>query len=100
VLIIVVRGPPIPADCATFPDVAADFSSVPQALAMLCAPDGRRSKLGVRIWQTMQRVSKTAMFQAARTWDAAALESMLEASPELVAATDLKGRTAFHLACA
>ena len=48
----------------------------------------------------MQRVSKTAMFQAARTWDAAALESMLEASPELVAATDLKGRTAFHLACA
>jgi uncharacterized protein len=40
------------------------------------------------------------MFWTARAWDAALLESMFEALPELVAATDPKGRTALHLACA
>ena len=48
----------------------------------------------------MQRVSKTAVFKAARAWDVASLESMLGVSPELAAATDPKGRTALHLACA
>jgi uncharacterized protein len=47
----------------------------------------------------MQRVSKTAIFRAARAWDVTSLESMLEARPELVDATDPKGRTALHLAC-
>jgi uncharacterized protein len=48
----------------------------------------------------MPRVSKTAMFKAARAWEVALLERMLAASPELVTATDHKGRTALHLACA
>ena len=48
----------------------------------------------------MQRISKTAIFNAARAWDAVSLARMLGASPELVAATDPKGRTALHLACA
>lgn len=48
----------------------------------------------------MPRVSKTALFTAAEAWDAASVERMLERSPELAAATDSKGRTALHLACA
>lgn len=48
----------------------------------------------------MERVSKTALFKAARAWDVASLKSILEASPDLVAATDPKGRTGLHLACA
>jgi uncharacterized protein len=67
---------------------------------MLGVPDEQRRELGVRKGQTMPRVSKTAMFKAAKAWDAALLQSMLKASPELVAATDPKGRTALHLACA
>jgi uncharacterized protein len=47
----------------------------------------------------MQRVSKTALFKAARAWDVLSLESMLQASPELAATTDPKGRTALHMTC-
>jgi transposase InsO family protein len=47
----------------------------------------------------MERVSKTAVFKVAKAWDAASLESLLEARPELVAATDPKGRTALHMVC-
>ena len=46
----------------------------------------------------MARVTKTAMFNAAKAWDAASVENLLEASPELAAA-DPKGRTALHMAC-
>jgi uncharacterized protein len=47
----------------------------------------------------MRGVSKTALFKAARAWDVPLLKTILEASPELVAVTDPKGRTALHLAC-
>jgi uncharacterized protein len=47
----------------------------------------------------MARVSKTALFEAAKAWDTAAIESLLAARPELIAATDPKGRTALHIAC-
>lgn len=48
----------------------------------------------------MSRPSKSALFAAAKRWDAAKIASILAASPELVAATDPKGRAAIHLACA
>jgi len=48
----------------------------------------------------MRQPSKTAVFNAAKAWDAAALRAMLASSPSLVRATDQKGRTALHLACA
>jgi uncharacterized protein len=44
--------------------------------------------------------SKTALFEAAKTWDAAAVKALLAAAPALVRATDPKGRTALHIACA
>jgi uncharacterized protein len=47
----------------------------------------------------MWKPSKTALFDAAKAWDAAAVEALLEASPDLAQATDPKGRTALHLAC-
>ena len=47
----------------------------------------------------MARVSKTALFNAAKSWDVVAVESMLAERPDLAAATDPKGRTALHLAC-
>jgi uncharacterized protein len=47
----------------------------------------------------MKKPSKTALFNAAKTWDAAAAEALLSASPDLAQATDPKGRTALHLAC-
>jgi ankyrin repeat protein len=47
----------------------------------------------------MRRPSKTALFSAAKTWDAKAAEALLAASPELAHATDPQGRTALHLAC-
>src|SRR4051794_12164143 len=46
------------------------------------------------------RPSKTALFDAARRWDAAAVAPLLKAAPELVSATDPKGRQALHIACA
>ncbi len=47
----------------------------------------------------MWKPSKTALFDAAKAWDAASVEALLEASPDLAQATDPKGRTALHLAC-
>jgi uncharacterized protein len=47
----------------------------------------------------MMRVSKTALFRAASAWDAASLNSLLEAAPGLISGTDPKGRTALHLVC-
>jgi uncharacterized protein len=44
--------------------------------------------------------SKSALFEAARRWDAAAVAAMLKAAPALVTATDPRGRMALHLACA
>jgi uncharacterized protein len=48
----------------------------------------------------MRKPSRTALFDAAKTWDAAAVQALLTASPDLVGASDPKGRTALHLACA
>ena len=47
----------------------------------------------------MRKPSRTALFNAAKAWDAAAVEALLVASPDLAQATDPKGRTALHLAC-
>jgi ankyrin repeat protein len=44
--------------------------------------------------------SKTALFEAAKRWDAATVAALLKAAPELVKATDQKGRSALHIACA
>jgi uncharacterized protein len=44
--------------------------------------------------------SKTALFEAAKRWDAAGITALLKAAPELIHATDPKGRTALHIACA
>ncbi|MGB9366337.1 MAG: ankyrin repeat domain-containing protein [Xanthobacteraceae bacterium] len=44
--------------------------------------------------------SKSALFDAAKRWDAAAVKALLKAAPDLVSATDPKGRTALHIACA
>lgn len=44
--------------------------------------------------------SKTALFDAAKRWDAASVSALLKAAPELVKATDQRGRTALHVACA
>ncbi len=48
----------------------------------------------------MSRPSKSALFAAAKRWAAATIASILATAPELVAATDPKGRAAIHLACA
>ena len=44
--------------------------------------------------------SKTALFDAAKRWDAPAVTALLKAAPALVSATDPKGRMALHIACA
>ena len=48
----------------------------------------------------MIRPTKTALFTAAKRWNAAAVAAIAAAAPVLLAATDPKGRTALHLACA
>jgi hypothetical protein len=48
----------------------------------------------------MRAPSKTAVFAAARAWDAAAVRMLLASSASLVRARDHKGRAALHLACA
>jgi uncharacterized protein len=48
----------------------------------------------------MRPPSKTALFEAATRWDAAAVKALIKASPALVTATDPRGRMALHLACA
>ncbi len=44
--------------------------------------------------------SKTALFDAAKCWDAAAVKAILKVVPALVTASDSRGRMALHLACA
>jgi uncharacterized protein len=48
----------------------------------------------------MPKPSKTNLFKAAKAWDPAATEALLAVAPDLGQATDPKGRTALHLACA
>jgi ankyrin repeat protein len=47
----------------------------------------------------MGRPSKSALFEAARAWDASRVRALIEASADLVRAVDPSGRTALHLAC-
>jgi ankyrin repeat protein len=47
----------------------------------------------------MRPPSKTALFVAAKRWDAAAINSIVAAAPALIEAADPKGRTALHIAC-
>jgi len=42
-------------------------------------------------------MSKTALFDAAKGWDAAAVRRLLARSPDLIGARDARGRTALHL---
>lgn len=46
------------------------------------------------------RASKSALFAAAKARDFKTVATMLRAAPELVRATDPKGRMALHIACA
>ncbi|RZL92011.1 MAG: ankyrin repeat domain-containing protein [Variovorax sp.] len=48
----------------------------------------------------MRQPSKTSLFAAAKSWDEASVAAALDKAPELVNASDPKGRTALHLACA
>ena len=47
-----------------------------------------------------RKPSKSALFDAAKRWDAAAVTALIKAAPALAGATDPKGRTALHIACA
>jgi ankyrin repeat protein len=44
--------------------------------------------------------SRTALFDAAKRWDAKAVAALLKAAPALTSAADPKGRMALHTACA
>lgn len=44
--------------------------------------------------------SKTALFEAAKRWDVATVKAILLAAPDLTKASDVKARTALHIACA
>jgi ankyrin repeat protein len=46
------------------------------------------------------RITKTALFDAAKRWEAGAVRVIVTAVPALAKATDPKGRTALHIACA
>jgi ankyrin repeat protein len=48
----------------------------------------------------MRPPSKTALFDAAKSWNVAAVKTVLKAAPALAEATDPKGRMALHIACA
>jgi uncharacterized protein len=48
----------------------------------------------------MRKPSRTALFDAARMWDWPAVAALLAEVPELVAASDPRGHTAIHRACA
>ncbi len=48
----------------------------------------------------MRPPSKSALFDAAKTWNAAAVKAVLSAAPALAKATDPRGRMAIHIACA
>ena len=47
----------------------------------------------------MRPPSKSALFEAARSWNVAAVKAILKAGPALIEATDPRGRMALHLAC-
>jgi ankyrin repeat protein len=47
----------------------------------------------------MARASKTAWFNAAKSWDFVAVRSLLEEAPALLEATDPKDLNALHMAC-
>src|SRR5688572_12399483 len=47
----------------------------------------------------MRQPSKTSLFAAAKMWDESSVAAALSQAPQLVHATDPKGRTALHLAC-
>jgi ankyrin repeat protein len=46
-----------------------------------------------------RRPSKTALFEAAKAWDASRVRTILGGAPALISATDPRGRMALHLAC-
>jgi ankyrin repeat protein len=46
------------------------------------------------------RTSKTSLFAAAKRWDSAAAAAILSVAPELISATDARGRNALHMTCA
>jgi uncharacterized protein len=46
------------------------------------------------------KATKTALFEAAKRWEAAAVRTIATTLPSLVTATDPRGRTALHIACA
>ncbi|WP_323121285.1 ankyrin repeat domain-containing protein [Burkholderia alba] len=48
----------------------------------------------------MGKPSRTALFSASRIWDWRTVAALLDAAPELVAASDPQGHTALHRACA
>ena len=48
----------------------------------------------------MRAPSKSALFDAAKRWDTAAVVTMLKAAPNLAIATDARGRTALNIVCA
>jgi nitrile hydratase len=48
----------------------------------------------------MRQPSKTSLFAAAKNWDEASVAAALARAPELIHASDPKGRTALHFACA
>lgn len=48
----------------------------------------------------MHKPSKTALFNAARQWHWRSVAALLAEAPDLISATDPKGRTALHQACA
>src|SRR5580765_7817491 len=43
--------------------------------------------------------SKTATFEAAKRWDVKSLTALLSSAPDLIDATDPRGRKALHIAC-
>ena len=46
------------------------------------------------------KATKTALFEAAKAWEAGAVRAIVTAAPALARAADAKGRTALHIACA
>jgi ankyrin repeat protein len=46
------------------------------------------------------KATKTALFDAAKQWEAGAVRTIVTTLPALATATDPKGRTALHIACA
>jgi ankyrin repeat protein len=47
----------------------------------------------------MGQPSKTALFNAAKRWDVKSLSALLSSVPDLIDATDPRGRKALHVAC-